>query len=96
VGHHSARSANKLTYGLYSAGVSDMQKREIVEAVRLPGLWTKSGYKHERTGPMYLCELWGGAVHYFFINPSLQLEKYPQANDLMAGFEVAQRGVFCH
>jgi integrase len=36
VGHHSARSANKLTYGLYSAGISDAQKREIVEEVRLP------------------------------------------------------------
>ncbi len=36
VGHHSARSANKLTYGLYSAGISDAQKREIVEGVRMP------------------------------------------------------------
>ena len=36
VGHHSARSANKLTYGLYSAGISDAQKREIIEEVRLP------------------------------------------------------------
>ena len=36
VGHHSARSANKLTYGLYSAGISDDQKREIVDGVRLP------------------------------------------------------------
>ena len=36
VGHHSARSANKLTYGLYSAGISDAQKREIVEGVRVP------------------------------------------------------------
>jgi integrase len=35
-GHHSARSANKLTYGLYSAGISDAQKREIVEGIRLP------------------------------------------------------------
>jgi integrase len=33
VGHHSARSANKLTYGLYSAGISDAQKREIVDGV---------------------------------------------------------------
>jgi len=38
VGHHSARSANKLTYGLYSAGISDEQKREIVEGVRLSDL----------------------------------------------------------
>ena len=38
VGHHSARSANKLTYGLYSAGISDAQKREIVEEVKVPGL----------------------------------------------------------
>jgi len=36
VGHQSARSANKLTYGLYSAGISDAQKREIVEGIRLP------------------------------------------------------------
>ena len=36
VGHHSARSANKLTYGLYSAGISDAQKRRIVEGIRLP------------------------------------------------------------
>ena len=36
VGHHSARSANKLTYGLYSAGISDVQKREIVGGMRLP------------------------------------------------------------
>jgi integrase len=35
VGHQSARSANKLTYGLYSAGISDAQKREIVEGVSL-------------------------------------------------------------
>ena len=36
VGHHSARSANKLTYGLYSAGISDTQKREIIDQIRLP------------------------------------------------------------
>ena len=36
VGHHSARSANKLTYGLYSGGISDAQKRAIVDGVRLP------------------------------------------------------------
>jgi len=36
VGHHSARSQNKLTYGLYSAGISDAQKREIVEGMKLP------------------------------------------------------------
>jgi integrase len=36
VGHHSARSANKLTYGLYSAGISDAQKRDIINQVRLP------------------------------------------------------------
>jgi integrase len=35
VGHYSARSANKLTYGLYSAGISDAQKREIVDGVRM-------------------------------------------------------------
>ena len=36
VGHQSARSENKLTYGLYSAGISDAQKREIIDQVRLP------------------------------------------------------------
>jgi integrase len=36
VGHQSARSENKLTYGLYSAGISDTQKREIIDQVRLP------------------------------------------------------------
>ena len=36
VGHHSARSANKLTYTLYSGGISDAQKREIVDGIRLP------------------------------------------------------------
>ncbi|PCH72229.1 MAG: integrase [Rhodobacteraceae bacterium] len=36
VGHQSARSENKLTYGLYSAGISDSQKREIIDQVRLP------------------------------------------------------------
>jgi integrase len=36
VGHASARSANKLTYGLYSGGISDEQKRRIVDGVRLP------------------------------------------------------------
>jgi hypothetical protein len=36
VGHQSARSENKLTYGLYSAGISDTQKRDIFDQVRLP------------------------------------------------------------
>ena len=36
VGRHSARSANKLTYALYSGGISDAQKREIVDGIRLP------------------------------------------------------------
>jgi len=36
VGHQSARSENKLTYGLYSAGISDAQKRNIIDQVRLP------------------------------------------------------------
>ena len=37
VGHKSARSENKLTYGIYSAGISDEQKRSIVDQIRLPG-----------------------------------------------------------
>jgi integrase len=36
VGHQSARSENKLTYGLYSAGISDAQKRGIIDQVSLP------------------------------------------------------------
>lgn len=36
VGHQSARSENRMTYGIYSAGISDSQKREIVERVGLP------------------------------------------------------------
>lgn len=36
VGHQSARSENRLTYGIYSAGISDAQKREIVDGVQLP------------------------------------------------------------
>ena len=36
VGHQSARSANRLTYGLYSAGITDTQKREIIDQIRLP------------------------------------------------------------
>jgi len=37
VGHKSARSENGLTYGIYSAGISDEQKRNIVDQIRLPG-----------------------------------------------------------
>jgi len=36
VGHQSARSANRLTYALYSAGISDAQKRGIIDGIRLP------------------------------------------------------------
>lgn len=36
VGHQSARSQNRLTYGLYSAGISDAQKRTIIDGIRLP------------------------------------------------------------
>ena len=36
VGHQSARSENRMTYGIYSAGISDEQKREIVEKVGVP------------------------------------------------------------
>ena len=36
VGHQSARSENKLNYGLYSAGISGTQKREIIDQIRLP------------------------------------------------------------
>ena len=36
VGHKSARSENGMTYGIYSAGISDEQKRNIIDQVRLP------------------------------------------------------------
>jgi len=36
VGHRSARSENGITYGIYSAGISDVQKRSIVDQIRLP------------------------------------------------------------
>ena len=36
VGHQSARSENRLTYGIYSAGISDEQKRSIVDGIHLP------------------------------------------------------------
>jgi hypothetical protein len=36
VGHASARSENGLTYSIYSAGISDKQKREMVDAIKLP------------------------------------------------------------
>ncbi|SMP28235.1 DUF6538 domain-containing protein [Shimia sagamensis] len=36
VGHKSARSENGMTYGIYSAGISDQQKRGIVDQIRLP------------------------------------------------------------
>ena len=36
VGHHSALSSNKLTYALYSGGIGNEQKREIVDRFRLP------------------------------------------------------------
>lgn len=36
VGHANARSENGLTYSIYSAEISDGQKREIVDAIQLP------------------------------------------------------------
>ncbi|MDU9004281.1 DUF6538 domain-containing protein [Sedimentitalea todarodis] len=36
VGHKSARSENGITYGIYSAGISDQQKRSIVDQIQLP------------------------------------------------------------
>jgi integrase len=36
VGKKSARSENTLTFGIYSAGISDEQKRSIVDQIRLP------------------------------------------------------------
>lgn len=36
VGHRSARSGNGITYAIYSGGISDAQKRDIVDRLRLP------------------------------------------------------------
>jgi integrase len=36
VGHKSARSENGITYGICSAGLSDEQKRGIIDQIRLP------------------------------------------------------------
>ena len=36
VGHQSARSENGITYGIYSAGISDEQRRGIVDQIWLP------------------------------------------------------------
>jgi len=42
VGHHSVRLANKLTYGLYSAGISDAQNRESVDGNSLSDCLTSA------------------------------------------------------
>lgn len=36
VGHTTARSGNGMTYAIYSGGISDAQKRDIIERLRLP------------------------------------------------------------
>ncbi|MFG6535703.1 DUF6538 domain-containing protein [Sulfitobacter sp. 1A16787] len=36
VGHKSARSENGITYSIYSSGISDEQKRDIIDQIRLP------------------------------------------------------------
>lgn len=36
VGHASARSGNGITYAIYSGGISDEQKRQIIDQLRLP------------------------------------------------------------
>lgn len=36
VGHKAARSGNGITYAIYSGGISDDQKREIIDQIRLP------------------------------------------------------------
>ena len=45
VGHQSARSQNKLTYGLYSPGISDKQKRGVIDQVRLPEVASAPPFK---------------------------------------------------
>ena len=37
IGGQSARSENKLTYGIYLAGISDEQKRSIIDQISLLG-----------------------------------------------------------
>jgi hypothetical protein len=61
VGHHLARSANKLTYGLYSAGISDGQKRVIVEGSEVTRAVRINTVDVSRsTRPMSPSEVWGG------------------------------------
>jgi integrase len=36
VGHKAARSGNGITYAIYSGGISDDQKRGIIDQIRLP------------------------------------------------------------
>ncbi len=36
VGHKSARSGNGMTYAIYSGGIGDDQKRDIIDQIRLP------------------------------------------------------------
>jgi len=36
VGHKAARSGNGITYAIYSGGISDEQKRQIIDQIRLP------------------------------------------------------------
>ena len=43
VGHHAARSQNRLTYGIYSAGISDAQKRSIIDQITLPAGVAREG-----------------------------------------------------
>jgi integrase len=66
VGHHSAKSANKLTYGLYSAGISDAQKREIVEGLRVPEQLGPTQLKCLELPVLCLFVRYGaGRLHYF-------------------------------
>ena len=51
VGYHFARSSIKLTYALYSGGISDAPKREIVDGIRPPDIG-KEGEAKPLAGPL--------------------------------------------
>ena len=46
VGHKSARSENGITYSIYSAGISDAQKRSIVDQIKLPSAMAPRAMGH--------------------------------------------------
>ena len=49
MGHHSARSANKLTYGLYSAGISDASRSAyyLIDPIEIQRIVAEQGKARE-------------------------------------------------